>query len=60
MRELRAKMGSLPRSREDDAIHLFTTERTFDALAQGEIRELDLDRKIVIEAMIQKVLSMLV
>jgi AcrR family transcriptional regulator len=60
MRELRARIGSPPRSREDDAIHLYTTERTFDALAQGELRELDLDRKIVIEAMTQKVLSMLV
>jgi AcrR family transcriptional regulator len=60
MRELRAKIGSPVRRREDDAIHLFTSERTYDAFAQGELRELQLDRKIVIEAMVQKVLSMLV
>jgi len=46
--------------REDDAIYLFTSERTFDAFAQDELRELGLDRKMVIEAMVQKVLSMLV
>ena len=51
--------GSPVRSREDDAIYLFTSERTFDAFAQDELRELGLDRKMVIEAMVQKVLSML-
>ena len=60
MRELRAKIGSPVRRREDDAIHLFTSERTYDAFAQGELRELQLDRRIVIEAMVQKVLAMLV
>ena len=60
MRQLRASIGAPPRRREDDAIHLFTTERTFDALAQGELQDLDLDRKVVIEAMIQRVISMLV
>jgi AcrR family transcriptional regulator len=60
MRELRAKIGSPVRTREEDAIHLFTSERTFDAFAQDELRELGLDRKMVIEAMVQKVLSMLV
>jgi AcrR family transcriptional regulator len=60
MGELRARTGAPPRRREDDAIHLFTTERTFDALAQGELQDLDLDREVVIEAMIQRVLSMLV
>ena len=52
--------GAPVRSREDDAIYLFTSERTFDAFAQDELRELGLDRKMVIEAMVQKVLSMLV
>ena len=33
MAELRAKIGAPRRRREDDAIHLFTTERTFDAIA---------------------------
>lgn len=59
MRNLRAKLGAPPRSREEDAIHLYTTERTFDAFAQGELQDLGLDRETVIEAMIQKVRSML-
>lgn len=59
MHKLRSTLGAPPRSREEDAIHLFTTERTFDAIARGELRDLALDRKIVIEAMIQRVASML-
>lgn len=59
MQRLRSSLGAPSRSREEDAIHLFTTERTFDAIARGELRELALDRKIVIEAMIQRVASML-
>lgn len=60
MRNLRAKLGALPRSREEDAIHLYTTERTFDAFAHGELQDLGLDRETVIAAMIQRVRSMLV
>jgi AcrR family transcriptional regulator len=60
MGKLRASVGAPVRRREEDAIHLFTTERTFDALAQGEIEDLGLDRKVVIAAMIQRVTSMLV
>ena len=59
MAELRANIGAPPRTREEDAIHLFTTERTFDAIASGEVRDLGLDRGVVIEAMIQKVISVL-
>jgi AcrR family transcriptional regulator len=59
MADLRAKSGAAPRRREDDAIHLFTTERTFDALAQGELHDLGLDRQVVLEAIIQKVISVL-
>ena len=59
MAELRAKIGAPARRREDDAIHLFTTERTFDAIAQGELRDLGLDRQMVIESMVQKVISVL-
>ena len=59
MAELRAKIGAPRRRREDDAIHLFTTERTFDAIAQGELRDLGLDRGKVLEAMRQKVVSIL-
>lgn len=60
MRKLRARLGAPPRSREEDVIHLYTTERTFDAFAQGELQDLGLDRKTVIAAMIQKVRSLLV
>ncbi len=59
MAELRAKIGAPPGRREDDAIHLFTTERTFDAIAQGELRDLGLDRRVVLEAVVQKVVSVL-
>jgi hypothetical protein len=39
---------------------LYTTERTFDGFAQGELQDLGLDRETVIAAMIQKVRSMLI
>jgi AcrR family transcriptional regulator len=57
--ELRSSKGLRTRKREDDAIHLFTTERTYDALAQGETRDLGLNRDVVIEAMIKNVLGIL-
>jgi AcrR family transcriptional regulator len=59
MARIRANIKAPARSREEDAIHLFTTERTFDAIAQGELRDLGLSRKVIIEAMIAKVLSVL-
>jgi AcrR family transcriptional regulator len=59
MAGIRATIGAPARSREEDAIHLFTTERTFDAIAQGELRDLGLGRKVIIEAMIEKVIALL-
>jgi AcrR family transcriptional regulator len=59
MAELRAKIGTRPRWPEDGAIHLFAMERTFDAIAQGELSDLGLDRKVVIEALVQKVILVL-
>lgn len=56
---LRAKFGAPRRRREDDAIHLFTTDRTCDAIAQGELRDLGLDQKVVLEAMVEKLASAL-
>lgn len=56
---LRAKFEAPRRRREDDAIHLFTTERTCDAIAQGELRDLGLDQKVVLEAMVEKLASAL-
>jgi AcrR family transcriptional regulator len=37
----------------------FTTERTFDAIAQGELRDLGLDQKVVLEAIVEKLASAL-
>jgi AcrR family transcriptional regulator len=56
---LRASLGGPPRSREEDAIHLFTSERTFDAIANGEIQSLGLSRSAVVESMVQRVLGIL-
>src|ERR1700679_942701 len=52
--QLRHRLGIPPGRREDDALHLFTTERTYDAIGQGELQALGLDREIVIEAMVEK------
>jgi AcrR family transcriptional regulator len=57
--QLRQRLGIPAGRREDDAIHLFTTERTFDAIGQGEVQALGLDRDIVVEAMVEKVLALL-
>jgi hypothetical protein len=59
MAGIRATIAAPARSCEEDAIHVFTTERTFDAIAQGELRDLGLGRKVIIEAMIEKVLWLL-
>jgi AcrR family transcriptional regulator len=57
--QLRRRLGIPAGRREDDAIHLFTTERTYDAIGQGELQALGLDREIVVEAMVEKVLALL-
>lgn len=59
MARIRGEIGARHRDREDDAIHLFTMERTSDAIAQGELRDLGLDRDTVIEALVEKVASLL-
>jgi hypothetical protein len=38
---------------------LFTTERVFDAIGQGEIQALGLDYDEVVESMVEKVLGLL-
>lgn len=53
MAKLRASIGRKPRRREDDAIHLYMTERTYDAVAHGELQELGLNRKAVIEGLVK-------
>jgi AcrR family transcriptional regulator len=57
--QLRQRLGIPAGRREDDAIHLFTTERTYDAIGQGELQALGLDRNVVIEAMIKNLLALI-
>ena len=59
MAALRAQRHLSPRRREQDLVYLWTTERTFDAIAQGEVRDLGLDRTFVIEAMVERTLEAL-
>jgi AcrR family transcriptional regulator len=57
--ELRAQRHVSPRHREQDILYLYTTERTFDAIAQGELRALGLKRELVIEAMVDSTVAVL-
>ena len=59
MAQLRAQRGSAPRRREQDIVYLWTTERTFDAIAQGELRDLGLNRQLVIDAMTDSTIAAL-
>jgi AcrR family transcriptional regulator len=59
MATIRSRIGAPRQRREEDAIHLFTMERTGDAIAQGELRDLRLDREVVIEALVKKVAALL-
>jgi AcrR family transcriptional regulator len=59
MARIRNEIGAPRHRREDDAIHLFTMERTSDAIAQGELRELGLDRDVVIESLVKRVAALL-
>lgn len=59
MAEIRARLGLPQRSREQDAIHLFTTERIFDAIGQGEIEALGLRLDAIVESMVEKVNALL-
>jgi AcrR family transcriptional regulator len=56
---IRQRIGSPQRSREEDAIYLYTAERVFDGIAHGEIEDLGLKRKIIVEAMVEQVVAML-
>ena len=59
MSELRQRLSLPPRTREQDAIHLYMTERVFDAIGQGEIQALGLDREVVLESIFERVLALL-
>ena len=45
--KLRARLGVPPRRREEDAVLLFALERVCDGIAQGEVRDLGLARRVV-------------
>ena len=55
MAALRAAQGWRPRAREEDAVLLFSCERTYDAIARGELEASGLGRAMVVEAMVRKV-----
>jgi AcrR family transcriptional regulator len=59
MARIRKEIGAPGRSREEDAIHLYLTERVYDAIATGELAPLGLDRRAVIEEMIRRVAALL-
>jgi AcrR family transcriptional regulator len=59
MAGLRRHLKLPARTREQDAIHLFMTERVFDAIGQGEIQQLGLDCAEIRESMVHRVLALL-
>jgi len=59
MAELRSRFTLPPQTIEQDAIHLYTTERVYDAMGQGEIQSLGLDKDAVVESMVEKVRALL-
>jgi AcrR family transcriptional regulator len=59
MADLRSRFALPARTREQDAIHLYMTERVFDAIGQGEIQSLGLDYGAVVEFIIEKVQALL-
>jgi AcrR family transcriptional regulator len=59
MSRIRKEIGAPSRTREEDAIHLYTTERVFDAIANSELGLLGLDRNAVIEEMVRRVEALL-
>ena len=59
MAELRGRIGTKPRPREWDAVHLYTIERACDAMAQGELRDLGLSRRAMVEVLVKRVVEAL-
>jgi AcrR family transcriptional regulator len=57
--KLRSRFALPSRTSEQDAIHLYMTERVFDAIGQGEIQALGLDRAAMIEFMVERVHALL-
>jgi AcrR family transcriptional regulator len=59
MAQIRARMKTTPQSREEDAIYIYTMERSCDAIAQGELSNLGLNKGAMIEILVQRVASLL-
>ena len=57
--ELRSRFVLPPRTREQDAIFLYMTERVFDAIGQDHIQSLGLEIDMVIESMTEKTHALL-
>jgi AcrR family transcriptional regulator len=57
--ELRSRFALPAQTSEQDAILLWTTERVFDAIGQGEIQSLGLDKDVVVQFMVEKVRTFL-
>jgi AcrR family transcriptional regulator len=59
MAKLRFHRGARPHDREEDAVHLFTMERSCDAIARGELRSLGLDREAMMQVLVARVVEAL-
>lgn len=56
---IREAHGWRPHPREQDAVLLFSCERTYDAIAGGELEALGLDSQAVVEAMVRRIVEAL-
>lgn len=52
--ELRSRLGLPPCTGEHDAIHVFLTERVYDAIGQGDIQTLGLDEVVIVASMVDQ------
>jgi AcrR family transcriptional regulator len=52
---LRVRLGARAKSREEDAVLLFTLERVCDGIANGELRDLGLERALVVRQLRDRV-----
>jgi AcrR family transcriptional regulator len=59
MAKIRFDRGTRAHEREEDAIHLFTMERSCDAIARGELRSLGLDREAMMRVLAARVVEAL-
>ena len=59
MARIAKDIGAPVQTREENAIHLYMTERVCDAIANGEPASLGLDRKTLIEGLVKRVEALL-